>query len=259
MLKTADLAKDLTYATKERFSGTAYPGLLLEKVMWCEKDEWANWDGAENRSRARIVRRAPGVRAEGHQGWGRDYQKTGLPVLVLKLTDWNFTEGAKDNQVVESPASILERARDAMNVMGLVADTFDGRPTATTRKSITIRVQTVKGIARKVVAELELMRPQQFLSQWGPFVKAQAREREARKAIAEAVAKRKDEGERQAYDFSRRITELLGDEENARYTDSSERYDFHRKWTGDGTSRTYEVSADVIEKLLALAEKGASA
>lgn len=251
-MKTAELAEGLIYATKERLSGTAYPALLLEKGMWREKDEWGNWDGAEKRTRARIVRRAPGVRAESWRGWGADYSKTGLPVLVLKLTEWDFTEGAKDNQVVESPLEILERAKDNMNVMGLVAENHDGRTTTTTRKSVTIRVQTVKGIARKVVVELELMRPQQIVSQWGPYAKAEAREREAREAVTEATAEHKTRVANQEQAITTRLNALLGAENVARHY-------FHREWSSDGTSTTYEVSAEIIEQLLTLAEKGMSA
>lgn len=257
-MKTADLAQDLTYAVSERLSSTPSVGLLLDTVLWRESDEWGNWDGASARTRARIVRKAPkGARVEKSSNW-RNFYRNGLPVLVLKVTAWDFSEGARDNQIVESPASILERARDTMDVMGLVAEDYDGRSTATTRRSITIRVQTVKGAARKVTAELELMRPQQVVSQWDPYVKREAEETATKAAIARQMAEARDQSVAQGQDFVTRLTALMGDGDSVRYNASDERYDFHRKWTSGNVSSTYEVSADVIARLLDLAEKGAT-
>jgi hypothetical protein len=257
-VKTADLAQDLIYAVTERLSSTPSVGLLLDTVLWRESDEWGNWDGASARTRARIVRKAPkGARVEKSSGW-RDFYRNGLPVLVLKVIAWDFSERAGDDQIVESPASILERARDNMNVMGLIAEDHDGRPTATTRRSITIRVQTAKGAARKVTAELELMRPQQVVSQWGPYVKEHARQAAAKAAIANSLAEASAQSVAQAQGFVERLNALLGDEKGPRQH-QGERYDFHRKWTSGNVSSTYEVSADVIARLLDLAEKGASA
>lgn len=260
-MKTADLAKGQTYAVTERLSSTPSVGLVLETALWREKDEWATWDGADTRSVARIWRKAPkGARVEARQGWGRDYQKTGLPVLVLKSVGaYDFSERAGDDQIAESAQDILERARDNMNVMGLVAENHDGRRTDTIRRQITIRVQTVKGAARKVNAELELMRPQQINSLWAPYVKREAEETATKAAIARQMAEARDQSVAQGQDFVTRLTALMGDGDSVRYNASDERYDFHRKLTSGNVSSTYEVSADVIARLLNLAEKGASA
>jgi hypothetical protein len=259
-VKTADLTPGQTYAVTERLSSTPSVGLVLETALWREKDEWANWDGAESRSVARIWRKAPkGARVEGRQGWGRDYQKTGLPVLVLKSVGaYDFSERAGDNQIAETAQDILERARDNMNVMGLVAENHDGRRTDTTRRQIVIRVQTVKGTARKVTAELELMRPQQIASLWAPFVKREAEQAATKAAMAKSFAEASAQSVAQGQEFTARLSALLGDEKGPRNA-SDERYDFHRKWTSTNISSTYEVSADVIARLLDLAEKGASA
>jgi hypothetical protein len=255
-LKTAELAKGLVYAVKERTTDS-YPGLLLEKGLWREKDEWGNWNGAEKRFKARIVRRAPqGARAEGYKGWGRDYEKTGLPVLLLKATEWDFSKHARDNQIIESPLEILERARDNMGVMALVAEDYDGRSTDTKRKSVTLQVQTVKGVAREVVIELELVRPQQVLSQWGPYVKAQTREREARQNHQAENARLKAENDADAARIKELADILLG-QESSTYL-NGERYDLHRR-SAYSISTTYEISQDSLMRLLELAEKGLSA
>jgi hypothetical protein len=254
-VKTADLAQDLIYAVNERLSSTPTVGLLLDTALWRESDEWGHWDGASARTRARIVRKAPkGARVEKSSGW-RDFYKNGLPVLVLKAGAHDFSERAGDNQIVESAASVLERARDTMNVMGLVAEDYDGRPTASTRRSITIRVQTAKGAARKVSAELELMRPQQVVSQWGPYTKQKAREDAAKEALAKSFAEASAQSVAQAQGFVERLNALLGEEKGPR-NHQGERYDFHREWTSGNNTSTYQVHADIIERLLDLAEKG---
>jgi hypothetical protein len=257
-VKTADLTPGQTYAVNERFTGATRAGLVLDKALWRESDEWGDWDGAEKRTKARIVRKAPkGARIERSKGWG-DYSRTGLPVLVLDEWDFSFTERAEGEQITEEPHSILERARDAMNIMGLVAEDHDGRSTDTTRRSVTIRVQTAKGVARKVTATLTMLRPQQIIAGWTEHVEAEAREAAAKAALARTFGEAKRKSVAQAQDFVTRVTALMGDGDTVRYNHSNERYDFHREWTSGGFSSTYEVSADVIARLLDLAEKGAS-
>lgn len=250
-MKTAELASGLIYATKDRPSLlNAHPSLLLDTALWRTEDAWGNWDGAKERSKRRIVRKAPqGARVETNTSWGFDYRKTALPLLVLKVCAWDFSERAGDNQIVESPASILERARDHMNIMALVDEDHDGRVTESIRHNISIRVETVKGVARKVEVELELMRPQQILSQWGPYAKQEAREAEAKEAAAKATAERKNQATEQSKSLSARLNTLLE-------RDTTQRSGFRRQWTSSGTSTTYEVSAEIIERLLDLAEKG---
>jgi len=257
-VKTADLAEGLVYAVKERTS-VIMPGLLLDKSMWHEMDKWAKWDGSQERTRNRIIRKAaPGARAaKGVTGWRDDYSNVGLPVLVLKISPGSFSESAGDEQIVEAPLEILERARDNMNVMALVADDHDGRLAPTKRKVVTIRVATVTGAARKVPVELELVRPQQVLSQWGPFVKELERAAVAQAELAQKRSEQEAEIREQAQDFARRVTALLGDDETVHYTADGERYDFRRAIYGP--SNSYEVKPEVLARLLELAEKGASA
>jgi hypothetical protein len=255
-VKTADLTPGQTYAVNERLSSTPTVGLLLDTALWRESDEWGHWDGASARTRARTVRKAPkGARVEKSSGW-RDFYRNGLPVLVLTYVGaYDFSERAGDDQIVESPASILERARDAMNILGLVAEDYDGRPTDTTRRQIVIRVQTVKGTARKVTAELELMRPQQIASLWAPYIKQKAREDAAKEALAKSFAEASAQSVAQAQGFVERLNALLGEEKGPR-NHQGERYDFHREWTSGNNTSTYQVHADIIERLLDLAEKG---
>jgi hypothetical protein len=258
-VKTADLTPGQTYAVTERLTGATKAGLVLDKALWRESDEWGDWDGAEKRTKARIVRKAPkGARIERSKGW-RDYSRTGLPVLVLDEWDFSFTERAEGEQITEEPHSILERARDAMNVMGLVAEDHDGRSTDTTRRSVTIRVQTAKGVARKVTATLTMLRPQQIIAGWTDHVEAEARLAAAQAAIANSLAEASAQSVAQAQGFVERLNTLLGDGDNIPYNHQGERYDFHREWTSGNNTSTYQVHADVIARLLDLAEKGASA
>jgi len=264
-VKTADLLQDQTYAVVERFSSIPSVGLLLDKALWREKDERDTWDGTSSstRTRPRTVRKAPkGARIEKSQGWGLTYEKTGLPVLVLKLGAYDFSERAKSNQITESAKTLLERARDTMNIMDLVAEDHDGCVTATIQRSITIRVKTVKGTALKIPAELELMQPRQLTSTWDAYTERKVREDAAKVAIVQSLAEATARSAEQAQGFVTRLTALMGDGDNVHYNASGERYDFHRKWTSDNSSNsrsTYEVSADIIARLLDLAEKGPSA
>lgn len=258
-MKTSDLKSGTVYATNERPAATSKPGLLLDTALWRESDEWEHWDGASARTtRARIVRKAfKGARVEKSSGW-RDFYRNGLPVLVLNVLAWDFSEGARGNQIAETPLSILERARDTMNVMGLVADGFDGRPTPTTARSATLSVETVGGGSREVCVDLEFLRPQQVVSQWGPYLKQKAHEDAAKAAIDNSLAEASAKSVAQAQGFVERLNALLGEEESPR-NHQGERYDFHREWTSGNNSSTYQVRAEILARLLDLAEKGQSA
>ena len=254
-MKTADLSTGQAYATTERLSATPRPGLLLDRALWQEKDEWGNWDGASARTSARIVRKAPkDARVGTNSNWRRGFWRNGLPVLVMQATAWDFSESARDTQIVESAQDLLVRAQDAMGVMDLVSEGHDGRVTATIRRKIVLRTKTVKGAARKIEFGLEFLRPQQITGGWTLHAEQDERERAAKAAIAKTLAESKARSTDQAQGFTNRLSALLGDDKPRNI--QNERYDFHRKWTSTGTSSTYEVSAEIIEQLLALAEKG---
>lgn len=258
-MKTADLAEGYTYAFVERSTSDVKAALLLDLALWWDGDQWANWDGGEKRTRARVVRKAPkGSRVARSKSWG-DYFTIGLPFLVLEVWDFSFSERAGDDRITEDPHAILERARDAMNVMDLVAENHDGRSTERIHSSITLRVPTAKGVARKVTVSLMLARPQQISTGWTTHVETAEREAAAKAATAKRFAEAATKSRAQGQDFVSRITALMGDGDTVRYDHSDERYDFHREWTSSGMSSTYQVSAEVIARLLDLAEKGASA
>lgn len=244
-MKTSDLKAGRIYATAKRHLDWSRPSLLLDTRLWRERDMQT-----ADQTKERLVRLAPeGSRPGLFTGWGRDYSNVGLPVLVLHVSDHAFDDRAGEDQIMETPRSILLRARDTMNVMGLVAEGSDGRVTQTTLRQITLRVLTVKGVARKVLMELEFLRPQQISALWTEYVEGARKEALSKIEMERRFADRKAESDAAAADIARRIDTLLG--WTAR--DSGLR----RKESSRAVNSVHEIQDDLLRALLLLAEKGA--
>lgn len=256
-MKTSELSANTVYAYKERPSSWAsHPAFLVETALWKWADTWGNWGGSETRTQARVWTRAkkgerPGSSAYFHaSSW-----QIGIPLLVVEASDYRFSSEA-DNEIVTAPGAILQLALAKMNPLGLFAEGHDGRATGDIKTWTEVQVYLADGSTEMVTVSLKLVRPQSIQKEWSAYVE------EARKAAVAKVdyetkrAERQAENDKTAVEIVRRTTALLGDEREASFTLTGERYDLRRD--GSGISTTYQVSESVLLKLLALAEKGSS-
>lgn len=247
-MKTADLAIDDVVAYKKNSNG-ANPALVLDTTTWTVEDKFACWDGPNTTAtRARCVRRT-GFSPRAFRGWG-NYSVTGLPVIVLDIREIAFMAQTNPQyRYVKSAAELLREADEKMNVRQIVAEDHDGRYTTAMHRRVDFPAETCDGSTREIGAFLEFVRPQTLLSDWTSYLQQAVREEEDREAHVRVLAERKAVAADQFQTFTSRLNILLGQED-------IERNDFRQQLSDLGTGTPYQVSAEIIEQLLTLAEKG---
>lgn len=256
-MKSSDLKIDEIYAVQGSTRSVQRPGILLDTALWTEAD--ARLVDANGRSfTRRIVRRAPeNARVVSSTGW-RSFLHTAFPMLVLHADASSFTgKWSEDRVIVESAESILLRAKEAMNILKIVDPDHDGRATEEILRSHSVTVPRADGTSLTLAVELHLQRPQSISDWWASHLEKQRVAYALRMEEEREQARLRSESSGHAQDFTSRLTSLLGDLGEAQFTPGGERYDFHRTQADVARATdTYEVSASIVEKLLALAEKG---
>jgi hypothetical protein len=115
-----------------------------------------------------------------------------------------------------------------------------------------VPVQRADGKTVSVCVDLEFVRPQTVITEWSQHL-LNKRAEELQKAENEQKrAEKRAKSDAIAQDITSRVTTLLDDADEAPYTGTGERWDV-RRTISSGT--TYEVSEEILLKLLALAEK----
>jgi hypothetical protein len=265
-MKTAELREMSTHALQEKSWGSTYPVLVLEKVLWTEKNEWfPKADGSGREERRVLCRAEKGARAgTGGVGYRSGYRKTGIPVLKLCAPDYSFKSSADPEYCIGDTAEdLLTRAMEKIQILDLVDSEQSVFTTDTERGSrrktqTTVMAQYADGHTGEVAVELELVRPQAILSDWTEHLEAAEKEAVAKAELEREKAERKAKNDKTAWSIRDRVTALLDDADTQRYNSHDERYDLHRQWIGGGLSTKYEVSEGMLLKLLELAEKGSA-
>lgn len=261
-MKTSELTAKATYAYSERPSyGSTYPALVLEKVLWTEKDAWYRDDEGKRVSRRHLVRAEKGDRAGTKSGWGRDFKKTGIPVLKLDLSDWHFgVDNEQPTRITDTAPELLVKGAEQLKLMELVdsgesvfGQDEEGQSFRKTKTKVV--AHTADGGEITVTVELELVRPQTLLLIWHEHVEAAERGRKARAEHVQKQNEKKAASDTMARDIASRLDALLGADKS--HTHGGERYDAYRRDAYHGGT-TYLVDQDLLLKLLALAEKGAN-
>lgn len=245
-MKSSSLTVNGIYATKKGSYASVRPALVLDKKNWVSREQWVDSPTGGPRLKTRVYTPAEkGDRASA--GSYRSSTEVGIPVLRISKDGYYWSETTDSNlRIVDQPDVILQKARLAMNT-DAVFSTGEGSMST----SAAIAVRTFDGELDTVSVHLEFFRPQSFIASWADHVE------EARKLSLKKVEWEMAKAERQAksnatsQDIMSRVSKLVDHPNN--YTLSGERYDLRRK---AGSTTTYEVSEEMLLKLLALAEKG---
>lgn len=249
-MKTADLSTDLAYLSHKGKHGSKRPVLVVETRLWVERDVWRMIDGKN--TKVRLVRRAEaGARVGTGRSSSYDYKLTGIPVLRLNASEYNFRDdGSPENTIVDSPKDLLAEAlklHDALDLVDTQTPVFqEGKK----YRRLSVDARYADGQVRSVEVEFDLLRPQDIHQEWGAFIESERARLLQEAEWARAKAERQAKANEQAYSVSSRVTALLG-ESTLGYDHNAERRDLRRK---SGSSSTYEVSHELLLKLLALAE-----
>jgi hypothetical protein len=248
-MKTAELSTDLAYVLRKGEHGSSFPVLVIETLLWVERDVWRMINGTN--TKVRVVRRAEKGARVGRGTSTYDYKLTGLPVLRLNANQYDFRDGANpEDQIIDSPKDLLAEALKLHEALDLVdSDTpvfQDGKK----YRRVSVDARYADGQVRSVTVEFELVRPQDIRQEWGAFIDDERARILQEAEWARQRAERQASSNEQAYGISSRVTALLGEPANG-YDHNAERRDIHRKLN---TSSTYEVSHELLVKLLALAE-----
>lgn len=250
-MKTSLLTANRVYAIKTDTYSQEAPVLLIESVMWKCEDTWGRWDGAERGFKARTyTRAAKGDRAGRGASTHSTFSLVGLPVLKAAVWSGRFTSTG-DEAIVTEPSAMFHQALAKMNLQALFAEGCDGRKPEGVHFSMTVSVTLADGSTEPVTVTLEYLRPQVFQSLWIDYVEEKRKGDLARADYETKKAERQVENDKTAFEIISRTDTLLGRPTTYKY--NGERYDLHRKSTGIST--TYEVSEELLLKLLALAEK----
>lgn len=254
-MKTNELTEMAVHAHRENtYSYGESAVLVLEKALWTEKDDWfPQGEGLPSRT-LRVVNRAEkGVRpGRGVRGYSRMYKTTGIPVLMLKgLHTHDFLPDAHD-QVIDTPHQLLVEALKQIHPMQWVDS---GNPIPSER-SAEVEVHYVSGKVKKAQVEFTVVRPQTITSKWNDRLEEMRREKLQKAEWARQKAEKKAASVAKAQEIVARVDKLVGDV--ARYDHNGERYDLHRKHSSSGVSTTYEVSQELLLKLIEMAEKGSA-
>lgn len=261
-MKTTELTPKNTYALQARAGGDASPALVLENVLWTERDQWFPVEDQEKREVRRVLRRAEkGERAGTNARWyAGSYRKTGVPVLRFGAGDYRFMASARV-RITNTPQELLTVALSKMDVMELVDSgqsifhtDEDGQSHRMT--STTVWAQCADGSTEEISVVLELVRPQVLVSTWADYIEGAEKAALEKARLNQKRNERLAENTKTAHSIRDRVTALLGDGDNQRYDFRDERYDLRRSSTNTGISTTYLVSQDVLLKLLELAEQG---
>lgn len=249
-MKTAELNTTTAYMHRKGQYGSERPVLVLEARNWTEKDTWTRVDG--NSKKIRVIRRSEkGVRVgSGRRGYIGDYKMTGIPVLRLGADSWNFKDGGDpDSTIIDDPAVLLQEALKLHNGLELVDTEQNVFDDGKAFRRVSVDARYADGQIRTVTVEFDLVRPQDLHQEWDAWIKAENARKLQEAQWAQEKAERHQVATRQAYDISSRVTDLMGDE--PRYDHNGERYDLRRK---SGSTSTYEISHELLVKLLGMAE-----
>lgn len=257
-MKLSELAADSIYAYRPRTSDdSAKPALVLEDKLWRSEWKWNNWDGAEKRTRQTVFSRAvKGDRAGSSSAYHANSWTCGVPVLIVNAEERFWMETRGDNRLLWGPFEILARALDEMDPFKLVEEGHDGRVRDGIKARVELAVPTFSRETQKVVVTLELVRPQTLVRDWKDFFAAAEKRAKEDADFKKRQQAMKAHNDQMAASISARVSTLLGEAEH--YTNDGERYDVRRKPTNTGISKTYQVSEEVLLKLLALAERSSS-
>jgi hypothetical protein len=258
-MKTAELTTTTVYAFQEDPYGSTYPVKVLEKSSWTEKNSWFDKEEGEGREERRILRRAEkGERAGTKSPWyGNGYRKTGIPVLKLGLTDWQFENYSYAETAEELLAQAAEKLSDKiMDLVDSKESVFTTSPEGkNSRKTqATVTAHFTEGGSEEITVHLELVRPQQLIGSWAGHMEGKQKKALAMAEFQKKAAEKKAVSDEVARSIASRLDGLLGASESK--TSEGERYDAHREDAYHGGT-TYHIDQATLLKLLELAEKGA--
>lgn len=253
-MKTADLKTDgIVYMHRKGQYAYERPVLVLEARNWTERDSYVTVDGERKKIRE-IHRSEKGTRVGRGQGYV-NYKLTGIPVLRLNVSEWDFREDADgDSRIIDSPLELLREAAELHDALALVdaeTDVFSG---GKSYRRVSVDARYADGQIRSVSVEFDLVRPQDLHKEWDVWVAEQAALRLQEAEWAMQRAEKQNKAVTEASEITRRVDALMGSAE--RYDHNGERYDIHRK---NSTGSTYEVSHELLVKLLAMAEGSSTA
>lgn len=250
-MKTSELKTDTVYAFSEKRTwGSMSPVAVVAPELWMHQDAPDHTAPTENGFPSRKI-----VIAQAPKGWraGRtsSYRTTivGVPVLRLNCAHYRWTEQSREDRIAESPQEILARVAEQIDPKSLLGEYSGGeRPTLW----VEIEAKLVGGGTEMVRAGLTFVRPQDIRQDWDDFIEG---EKKALQARAEAKVsweeRKKAADERQEALFAR--LRALGLEGKDRpFGDGW--YELH---SNSDLKSHYEIKVDLLESLIALAEKGA--
>ncbi len=249
-MKTADLNTTTVYMHRKGQYSSESPILVLENRNWTEQDTQVLVGGGKKR----VIQRAEKGARVGSSNSTWRYKKTGIPVLKLNVGEWSFREDADDeSRIIDSPDVLLQEAlkiHEALSLVDTDQNVFnDGKK----YRRVHVDARYADGQIQQVTVEFELVRPQDIHTEWATWMEENKAERLRQAEWNRQKAERQQTATQQAQDLTERVTVLLGDE--PRYDHNGERYDLHRKHM---SGQTYEVSYELLAKLVQMAERSST-
>jgi hypothetical protein len=247
-MRIADLTVCTVYAMRCNSHSSTVPVLLLDTALWNHK--WKALHTEDNKVRYIIAKAEVGTRVRSTSSG-----VVGLPVLKLENGYRNWTASDEDQRVVTSPAEILATAARQLGLDKASDLEFDG-PYGELRHHLRteVIVELANGRKASMEAVLDFVRPQVLINSWEGYAAHEAEEVRLRVEREKEWQVKRDQAKSQFEDFTTRVDTLVGEGDRGPWVEG--------RWGLQPSSKTsgrYEVSAELLEQLIALAEKGRDA